>query len=221
MVLAALLTVGCSVSPVSEDTLVTSHLRGARAVPRFVSDRSANADGEESDSVRYLMYLDIDGSSVEGMVVVQEDEDVARWLIDGYLLAGSPDELLVEYQWGKCSFFGELEYDGYGSNYDSELSCSGAVVDSVAFSPANAGWVKGRVTDDGVPAGAEVVYLYEAGSDWLDGRRYETNVDGDFLFLGVTPGDHIVKVLLSCYPNNSEKAARITKGELTTVNFTC
>ena len=53
------------------------------------------------------------------------------------------------------------------------------------------------------------------------GRRRQNGNERkrSYRLTGLQPGDQIVKVILSCYPNPSEKATVVEAG--TTVNFTC
>lgn len=214
-------TGGChSTEPESVDPL-TGNWRAASPVTPATAP-GAMADSTVADSVRYLMSLSLDGADVVGRLFVQSDSTVQRWLVHGYLHAGSPDELLLEYRRGECSFYGDFIGEGtIDGVYRAEHVCDGAT-DSLTFKPANLGWVDGKVTDDGEAAGAKAIYLYPSGADWLDdGVRTETDVDGRFIFTGVQPGNYTVKALLYCENDDSEKAIRVEKGQLTTATFSC
>lgn len=214
------LTVGCNLLPAENESAVS----GAwQASPHHQgSPTAAFAPDSAPDSASYLMWLDLaeDTDRVIGMLESTNDTTGSHpTLLEGYLRQGSPDVLLLEYGAG-CSMYGEAPGDDIERRYHAERHC-GEVRDSLLFKPANTGWIEGRVTEDGEAADAEAVYVYEPGTDWLDGRRIETDETGRFRFTNLDPGTWIVKVLLSCYPNDREQAVRVVKGQVTKVTFTC
>ena len=185
--------------------------------PRLPAIPGAQADGS-SDSISYIMLLDYDGARVHGMIEASTDTTGHPKLLEGFLRLGSPDMMLLTYD--GCSMYGEAPGDDRERRYTAERIC-GEATDTLAFAPASTGWIEGTVTEDGEAADAESVYAYRPGTDWIDGARTETNASGKYRLTGLQPGDQIVKVILSCYPNPSEKATVVEAGKIATVNFAC
>lgn len=185
--------------------------------PRPFAIPGAPADAS-SDSISYIMLLDYNGARVQGIIEASTDTTGHPKLLEGFLRLGSPDMMLLTYD--GCSMYGEAPGDDRERRYTAERIC-GEATDTLVFVPASTGWIEGTVTEDDAAADAESIYAYRPGTDWIDGARTETNASGSYRLTGLQPGDQIVKVILSCYPNPSEKATVVEAGTIATVNFTC
>ncbi len=197
--------------------MISGAWQATTSEPRIPAIPGAQAD-VSSDSISYIMLLDYDGARVHGMIEASTDTTGHPKLLEGFLRLGSPDMMLLTYD--GCSMYGEAPGDDRERRYTAERICSEAT-DTLAFAPASTGWIEGTVTEDSAAADAESVYAYRLGTDWIDGARTETNASGKYRLTGLQPGDQIVKVILSCYPNPSEKATVVEAGKIATVNFTC
>ena len=180
---------------------------GAEAPHSHSAQAPQGTAASNTDSVTYAVFTEIDASGrADGILTVMNDS--ARWhydpyrgLLGGFMTRDSADapfhmlaELTREHDGAACRMQGPVDSLGW---WTSELTCGGAVLDSVKLLPTRHGFITGQVTShsaEGPDEGVRVSYCpYDDDGFTLSSCKAAgyTGVGGQFR-LRVPPGDWFV-----------------------------
>ena len=207
-VIAACIEMGPEVSLVHEYAWAGAH--GAESPRSHSAEAPHGAAASNTDSVTYAVFTEIDESGrADGILTVMNDS--ARWrydpyrgLVGGFMTRDSADapiymlaELTREHDGAACRMQGPVDSLGW---WTSELTCRGAVVDSVRLLPTRHGFIAGKVTShsaEGPDEGVRVQYCpYDDDSFTLSSCKAAgyTGAGGQFR-LRVPPGGLVRHIL--------------------------
>ena len=203
--MAGCIEVGPEGSLVHEYAWTGSH--GAEALGSHSAEAPQGIAASNTDSVTYAVFTEIDESGrADGILTVMNDS--ARWrydpyrgLVGGFMTRDSADapfhmlaELTREHDGARCRMQGPVDSLGW---WISELTCAGAVVDSVQLLPTSHGFITGQVTShsaEGPDEGVRVSYCPYDGDSFTLGSCKVAGYTGDGgqFRLRVPPGDWFV-----------------------------
>ncbi len=203
--IAGCIEIGPEVPLVHEYAWAGSH--GAGSLHSHSAEAPQGTADDNTDSVTYAVFTEIDASGrADGILTVMNDStrwryDPYRGLLGGFMTRDSADapfhmlaELTREHDGAACRMQGPVDSLGW---WTPELTCGGAVVDSMKLLPTRHGFITGQVTShsaEGPDEGVRVSYCpYDDDGFTLSScKAVGYTGDGGHFRLRVPPGEWLV-----------------------------